>query len=181
MPRATIPARLADLECELDVPPGFAEPPLPGGDTDFSDPSAMGALTLMASPVAAVFVTVSARPAYEDGSVMEWYSFLAGKFGIGTTSLMPGRVGGRVHRHAAVLAEGEMEQDGLRLKIVLAALEDGGRFVIVQAMCPEELWASFEGPLRKAVGSFELARPKGATAPLFPDTPVPGLERVGEE
>ena len=74
-----------------------------------------------------------------------------------------------------------MEQDGLRLKIVLAALEDGGRFVIVQAMCPEELWASFEGPLRKAVGSFELARPKGATAPLFPDTPVPGLERVGEE
>lgn len=173
MPRTTVPARLADLECELELPAGFAEPPLPGGDVDFSDVSAMAPITLMASPVAAAFLTVSARPAYEDGSVMEWYSFLAGKFGISTLKLMPGHVGGRVHRHPAVLAEGEMEQDGTRLKLVLAAMEDGGRFLIVQAICPEELWPSYEAPLRTAVASFELARPRGSTVPLFPDTPIP--------
>lgn len=172
MARVTVPARLADLEFELEVPAGFAEPPLPGGETDFADPSVTAPLTLLASPVAAAFVTVSARPAYDGGSVMEWFGYLLGHHGITATSLMPATVGGRVHRHGAVVAEGHQTQEGTLLRMVMALVEDGGRLVVVHAMCPDELWASYGEGLRGAVMSFELARPKGPTAPLVPGAAV---------
>lgn len=168
MPIMTIPARLADLEFEIEAPPGFAEPPLPQSDPDFNDPTVTGPLTLLASPVAAAFLTVSARPAYEEGSVLQWLIYLTRHHGITTTALTPGEVGGRRHRHPAVIAEGHQVQDGTNLRMVFAGLEDGGRFVIIHAMCPEELWASYGEGLRAAVASFELARPQGPRAPVVP-------------
>jgi hypothetical protein len=168
MATMTIPARLADLEFEIDAPPGFMEPPLPESDPDFNDPTVTGPLTLLATPVAAAFLAVAARPAYEEGSVLQWLIYLARHYGITTTALTPGEVGGRRHHHPAVIAEGRQVQDGTNLRMVFAALEDGGRLVIIHAMCPEELWPSYGEGLRAAVASFELARPQGPKAPLVP-------------
>lgn len=171
MPRMTFPAKLADLEFSIEAPAGFGQPPLPEDEQpDFQEVTKTFPLALLASPVAMVVLTVSARPAYADGSVLQWLHFLAAHFGITLTGLMPGNVGPK--RTPAILGEGKQEQDGTHLRMLFAAIEDGGRLVLVHAMCPEELWASFEAPLRVAVNSFDLARPRGATAPLVPEEPA---------
>lgn len=168
MSRTTFPARLADLEFSLELPTGFITPPLPEDETDFDDPTKTAPLTLIASPVAAVLLAISARPAYEDGSVIQWLTYLAAHHEITLTKLMPGKLG----PHPAVLAEGKQVQDGTALNMLFAAVEDGGRLIVLNALCPTELWASYEQPLRRAIETFELARPRGQTTPLVPGVPT---------
>jgi hypothetical protein len=167
---------LADLAFALDVPAEFVEPDVLREEIDFSDPTKSFPLLLVSSPVATALITVSARPAYDDGCVEQWLRFLADHFGMSLSSVRQGRVGDQESGHPAVLAEAEQVQDGTLLRFRLAALEDGGRFVIVMAMAPAELWPSYGVALEAAVGSLRLTRPKGSQTPLMLGfTPGPKL------
>lgn len=165
------PSRIADLGFSLSLPRGFALPELPPGDPDFSNPTTMHPIGVGMSQVALAVLSVSARPAYDDGSVMDWLRYLADEQGLTLSTLMPGHVG----PHPAVLADAHQEQDGMPLRLRLAALEDGARFLIIMAMSPAELWPSFGDAMGRALESFRLDNPRGPTAPLVPGTPVPAL------
>lgn len=156
--RRAFPARLADLAFALDVPADFVAHELPGEDTDLSDPSLSAPLAVLSSPVAAAVVSVAARPAYDDGSVLEWSTFLLAQAGITPTSLMPGTVGS--------------------VRLDFAWVEDGGRLVTLNTLCPAQLWPSFGDVLQRALRSFELDEPRGPRAPLAPGAPVRTLAEI---
>lgn len=179
--RRSFVAPLADLDFNMLVPEGFAQPPLPERTPDFDNPAFTAALTLLSSPVAMALLTVSARPAYADGSVIDWARFLCDQNNITLTGLMPGRIGGAAGWHPAILAQGRSVQQEANLQLRIAIFEDGGRLVIIQGMCPEELAPSYLSTLEQSVMSLEIARPKGPTVPLVPDAPVPAYQPIQSE
>ncbi len=171
MPRLNFPARLAEISFSIDVPDSFVVAALPEDSLDFSKPGHLAPLAMLPSQVAMAVVLVAARPAYEDGSVMEWFHFLAEHHAVPFSGLMPGRIGDD-NRHPAIILDGTQVQDGTLLRYHAALLEDGGRIILVQAMCPDELWPSFGEPITAAVASFTLDAPRGTTAPLVPGAPA---------
>lgn len=160
---------LANLDFTIGLPRGFVVREIPpeaaNEQPDFSDPTKVHALGIAMSEVAMAVLTVAARPAYEDGSVYEWIRYLATEQGLTLTTLMPGRVG----PHPAILLDAEQVQDGTALRFRVAALEDGGRFVVVMGMAPAELWPSYGASLAAGVESFTLQSPQGGTSPLVPN------------
>lgn len=172
MPRTNVPARLAEIAFSIDVPDSFVATPLPEDDHNFDTPAHLAPLTAFHSPVAMAVVIVAARPAFSDGSVIEWFRYLAEHHGVPFSGLMPGCVGD-ADRHPAIILDGTQDQDGTLLRYHAALLEDGGRIILVQAMCPDELWPTFGERITAAVKSFTLASPRGATAPLVPGAALP--------
>ena len=171
MPRTHFPSRLAEIAFSMDVPDSFVVAPLPDDDLDFEKPGHLAPLAILHSQVAMAIVLVAARPAYADGSMMDWFRFLAEHHSVPFSELMPGHVGDAT-RHPAIILEGTQSQDGTLLRYHAALLEDGGRIILVQAMCPDELWPSFGERITASVASFTLDAPRGATAPLVPGVPV---------
>lgn len=174
--RQCFPARLANLEFSVLPPTGFIAQDLPAEEHDFDVPTTCAPVLVMSSQIAMAVVTVACRPAYGDGSVIDWAKYLAEHAGITLTGMMPGTLRGEHFEHPAILAEGHQTQEGTLFRLRFAMLEDGGRLAMILAMCPHELWPSYGAALEEAVGSFELARPKGPTAPLVPGIPVPQLK-----
>lgn len=160
------PARLAELGFSMEVPEGFAQPPMPEVELNFDEPTFSAPLALIASQFAAAFIAVAARPAYSDGAISQWFGYLANHFGMQVSGQAAATVGSK--NHPALVADCAMVQDGTTMRIIVAALEDGGRFVTVQGICPEELWPSYGEALRNAVLSFTLDNPRGSTVPLMP-------------
>lgn len=177
--RVAFPSRMANLAFSIEKPEGFDVIDFPSEECDFNNPTFSAPLGFMSSSVAVALLTVAARPAYEDGSVMDWLRYLTDHFGITLKTLMPGRVGGATHWHQAILAHGEQTQEGTLLQLRIASFEDGGRLVTVHGFCPAELAPSYMPMLEHCVQSIELAEPQGPTAPLAGDLPVPALEAVG--
>lgn len=165
MPVIHVPAYLADLAFSIDAPPDFADPGTPREDVDFENPALCAPLVLLASPVAMAIITVSARPVYETGSVLQWTRYLTEFYGIDLGNWRSGTIGGG-HLHPAILAEGTQTQEGTDLRIAIAAFEDGGRFVLATAICPEQLWPGLGEGMTRAIHSITLVRPKGPTRDL---------------
>lgn len=171
MPRLTFPPRLAEIAFSIDVPDSFVVAALPEDDLDFDKPAHLAPLAILHSQIAMAVVIVAARPAYSDGSVMDWFRFLAEHHAVPFSGLMPGHIGaGQVH--PAIILDGTQTQDGTLLRYHAALLEDGGRIIMVQAMCPDELWPSFGDRITAAVASFTLDAPRGTTASLVPGAPA---------
>lgn len=158
----TFPPRLADLGFTMGVPEGFVEAQIPAEDTDFSDPTKSAPIAVLSSQVALAVIAVAARPAYEDGTVLDWLRFLSAQYKIDLQHVLVRGVGkGGVH--PGITAFGVQYQEGTKLQLALIAFEDGGRFVTAHGMCPAELWPSYGAALSAAVESITLANPKGPT------------------
>jgi hypothetical protein len=163
------PARIADLEFTIDVPPDFVRPELPQEEPDFDNTTVSFPLAMVVSPVALVLVAVAARPVYETGSVLQWMRYLAGHFGMTLRNVRTDTVAGG---QRAIFADGDQEQDGTPLRFTLVAFEDGGRFITAHAMCPAVMWPSFGEALERAVRSIVLARPMGQTRDVDTTTAI---------
>jgi hypothetical protein len=162
--RKLFPAQLAELEFEMLVPDGFITPEMPREDVDFSDPTKSAPLAVVTSQVALALIAVAARPAYEDGTVLQWLRFLASHFKIDLQHV-------QVHEESEgqpgrITAFGTQFQEGTRLNLMIVAFEDADRFVTAHAMCPVELWPSFGDALSRSVESIRLTQPKGSRHPL---------------
>lgn len=160
-----IPPALADLGFSIEIPDGFIHADIPQTDVNFDNPTESAPLGLFSSQVALALIAVAARPAYETGSVLQWVKYLCDHFGIDIKSFKAATTTG-AHKHPAILAECEQEQNGEQLRLALVAFEDGTRFVTAHAMCPVELWPSYGAQLTAAVQSLSLASPKGPTHDL---------------
>ncbi len=175
LPRQTFPARTADLGFSMEMPVGFHNPPLPDEKPDFSNPVATVPLLVTASPIALALITVSARPAYEDGSLVEWFTYLTNHHEMSVSNLREIMIGGLTKNHPGLGAEGSQMQDGIELAMRFAVFEDGARLVIGHAICPREIENSYMVTLGQCIRSIELTDPKGPTVPILPGRPVPEL------
>lgn len=181
LPRVKFPARIAALDFSMEMPIGFYHPDLPKDEPNFDDPTVSAPLMLTASPIAMALIAVAARPAYTEGSVSRWVGFLTSHFGISITEMHPGRVGGLLKWHPAILASGTQVQDGVELSMKFVFFEDGGHLISAHAMCPKELEDSYLGTLHHCIETIELENPKGPTAMLMPEEfggTVPTLELI---
>lgn len=163
MKRQSFAADIADLDFSMLVPDGFVQPPIPAGITDSIDldsPTESLPLALVASPVAAAFVTVAARPAYADGTVEQWLGYLAEHFGVALGEVQVARIG---DAHDGIAAQGHQIQDGTQMILFLVAFEDGGRLVTGHGLAPAVLWPSFGEQLVRSVLSIRLDRPRGGS------------------
>lgn len=163
--RLSVPSRFSgipQLAFSIEAPAGFEAPGVPEEKPRFEDPKFMMPLWLAGSPVALAIVAVSARPAYDDGSVEDWLRFLGGEQGLTFTTLGPGKLG----PHPAIVADATQVQEQTPLRMRIAAFEDGGMLYIVMTMAPEALWPSYGAGLENAVASFRLDRPIGSSRPL---------------
>ncbi len=159
-----VPARIADLAFRIAAPRDWISHPMPEEDVDFSVPTAVVPLVLVAAPWAAVVLTVAVRPTFEDGTVQDWSLFLLDSQGIRPTAIMPATIG-NVHGLAGV---GRQQQDDTWMEIRFAFFEDGGRFVYLGLFAPDAISAPLEPIWQTALRDFVLARPQGQTVPVGP-------------
>ena len=163
--RHQIPTRfpaLPNLAFSASTPSDFVTPELPCARPNFEDPTFMMPLWAASSPIALAVLAVAVRPAYDNGTLTDWLTYLAGEQGLALTNLRTAKLGS----HPALLASAEQVQEGTALNLRLAAFEDGGYLFIITAMCPAELWPSFGPVLEAAVESIQLTEPLGATRPM---------------
>lgn len=156
----TIPPAIANLGLSIDIPDGFVRAELPPSEVDFDNPTQSAPLAIFSSQVALALITVAARPAYETGSVLQWLKYLCDSYGIDIKSFKASATKGE-HKHPAIFAECEQEQNGEQLRLAIVAIEDAGRLVTVHGMCPAELWPSYGDQLTAAVQSISLTAPQG--------------------
>lgn len=166
LPRKTYTNRYADLDFSMKIPMGFVECDLPTDVPDFSRPDVSLPLLVMAAPVDMTLIAVAARPAYLEGTVRDWLVSVCERFNIRLLSIGPTYVGGLRKNHPAIMATGLQDKDGTELVMSIVALEDGGRFVTIHAMCPREIEPTHMSTMEGCIHSFELIRHKGVTAKL---------------
>ena len=157
-----VPPRVADLAFVYDRPREFHVVELPPEQPRFEDANYFMPLHVSMAGYGAVLITVSARPAYEDGSVEDWVRHHAGRLMGEVQSVREGRVG----ELRGMVAEAVQESEAGRMRSRAFFFEDGGRLVVVGAMAPEAVWGSVEGMLQHAISTFRLAMARGQTTPL---------------
>ncbi|MEZ0263845.1 MAG: hypothetical protein ACAI43_03890 [Phycisphaerae bacterium] len=172
----TITPPIAHLEFQMLVPPGWAPSDMPEQSPDFSEPKAfLGLAVYVLNPLFGI-VAVTARPAYEDGTVIDWIRYLAREEKFEVETCEPFAVG--PHKGVSVLATQAQEAGTMRLRA--AVFEDGGSMYVVTGMAPVENWLGAQGMIDLMIGSIRLTKPKGPTARLSPDDKAPPAGPVAE-
>ncbi|HYE17216.1 MAG TPA: hypothetical protein VEA69_02170 [Tepidisphaeraceae bacterium] len=173
----TITPPIAHLEFQMLVPPGWAPSDMPEQSPDFNEPKAFLALAVYVLNPLFGIVAVTARPAYDDGTVIDWIRFLAREEKFEVETCEPYAVG--PHKGVSVLATQVQEAGTLRLRA--AVFEDGGSMYVITGMAPVENWPSVQGMVEMMIGSIRLTKPKGPTARLSPDDEAPPAGPVAPE
>jgi hypothetical protein len=157
-----VPARIAGLSFTYLRPADFHAIELPDETPDFEQPEKFFPLQIVMANFGAVLFTVSARPAYGDGSVEDWAHFLARESAMKILSVQPSTLAGMPT--IQVEATQEAEVGTMRIRMVL--LEDGTRLLNLMIIAPASIWDSVEQTLQLTLSSFRLADKRGATAVL---------------
>ncbi len=156
----------------LSLPPGWQPADLPDVELKFDDPKFLLPLAVLAHGPTYSVLAVAARPAYEDGTVLQWFRYLSGEQSWQVESMYPTDLG----PHRAVGATFLQKQDdGSHTRGRAALFEDGQRMFAVTLFCPVENFDAM-GPLFDHVlASFHLAEPQGRTVPLDPEEEQAGI------
>jgi len=165
----TITPPVAPLEFTILVPPGWERVMPPNQSPDFSDPKAFLALAIFTHPMIYGIVSIVARPAYGDGTLLDWLRYLAREQGFDVELCEPFTAGGKPA--VSIVATQDQEQGQVRLRVAL--IEDGGSMIVATGMAPVEHWMSAQGMMEMMISSFALTKPQGRTARLTPDDPEP--------
>ena len=154
----TFPARIAELGFTAQLPADWINHELPNEDADFSDPTQLVPLAIVTAPYAAIVFAFAARPAYEDGTLHDWATFL-----LNHNQLQPRAVGNAIVAGvAAVVGEAVQPSDLGTMVVRFAFLEDGGRLVNLTFTAPELLADSVRDAWFALLRSFTLETPKVA-------------------
>lgn len=153
----------------LDCPPEWAQLEIPTETPNFEDPGAFMPQAVLMSPVGAILFSVAARPAFADGSVIEWAQFLLKHHNMEFTQLMPGTLNGV----QCIRAMATQASDAGPMQLAVAFFEDGGSIIHVTAMAPQQLWGSVEPMFNRMFDSFVFIKTQGASHPLVPSQTPP--------
>lgn len=163
--RVEVPDRIAELGFSFLLPADWRRVDLPPDEPKFDQPDYFIPLSINMAVYGAIVFVVAARPAYDDGAVDAWLSYLCGSQKIHRDVIRATQVG----PHPAVACDGEQPSEAGPMKLRLTLLEDGGRMVNIMAMAPAALWGSVEPTLKTMIESVRLATPRGPTVRLIMD------------
>ncbi|MBN8599057.1 MAG: hypothetical protein J0L78_15400 [Planctomycetes bacterium] len=164
--RLTFRDRPSDLDFVLKVPLGFTEMELAGQGCGIGLAAGFDRLLELSSPGVDAEILVVGRANLGAGTVRDQFAALCPECAITLLSIGPAYVGGLHKNHPAILATGLHKRGEKELVMSFVALEDGGRFVIAQALCTRELEPKRMKRLEECIYSLELVRHKGPTAKL---------------
>lgn len=175
------PSRVADLGFIVELPRDWTSHSLPEPTKlEFSDPTVFAPLAVVTAPHAALIFTVAARPAYGDGTVHEWASYL-----LSINSLTPRALGDhRVGATPAIVGEAVQDSELGPMVVRFAFCEDGRRLLNITLSAPAPLASAMRNVWFSALASFTLTKSRGSSVPLYPVAdPVPAqvagpVERV---
>ncbi|MBL8885017.1 MAG: hypothetical protein JNK16_00030 [Phycisphaerales bacterium] len=161
--RSTFHERPLDLDFIMKVPVGFAEKGLAGLACGIGRAPGFVPLLEISSPGVCAGISVMGRANFGEGTVRDQFVALCPECGITLLSIGPAYVGGLHKNHPALLATGLHRDGENELVMSFVAMEDGGRFVVAQALCTRELEPRFMKRLEDCIYSIELVRHKGPT------------------
>jgi len=152
------PARIADLGFAAQLPTDWIAHELPSEEIDFSDPTKLVPLAIVAAPHATIAFAIAARPAYDDGTLHDWASFH-----LNHNQLNPRAIGSdQVAGVPAVIGEATQGSDVGPILVSFAFLEDGGRLFNLSLTAPELLADAVRDAWFAMLQSFTLESPKGS-------------------
>lgn len=155
----SFPSRIADLGFSADLPADWISHDLPAEEPDFSNPAFCFPLAVVTAPHAAVVFAAAARPAYENGALSDWAGYLLGENGLTPRAIGAGLAG----TLPAICGEAVQDSDLGPMVVRFAFLEDGGRLVNLSFSAPEMLDSAVRDVWFRALASFTLETPRGAT------------------
>ncbi len=125
---------------------------------NFSNPPLLVPLAIVTAPHAAIVFVFAARPAYDDGTVHDWATYL-----LNHNQLQPRAIGcDMIAGVRAVVGEAVQPSDLGPMVVRFAFLEDGNRLVNLMLTAPELLADSVRDAWFAMLKSFTLETPKGS-------------------
>jgi hypothetical protein len=158
---ATSPA-LPRFAFEINLPPDCRRLPQPGEVPDFSQPTTFASLGTFVATYGTFVFSVTARPAYGEGSVRDWLFDLCQQRGLEIEHAAPAQLAGEP---AATCLATQKTSSGL-MKVRLTLLEDDGRLFVLTAAAPAALWRARVNTFDEMFASFKLLEKFGATVSL---------------
>jgi len=152
------------LSFRFDRPRSWRVLELPEEEAQFENPEFMLPLSVCMAPYGAVVHSVAVRPAYGDGAVAQWMTWLCEKQGIAMEPLKATALA----ESPAIEGEGIQDTEAGRMRMRIVFLEDGRRLFTMTCMAAEEIWPSVSPVFERMLGSFRLDEVHGATALLEP-------------
>jgi hypothetical protein len=154
----TFPARIADLGFTAQFPADWISHQLPQEDPDFSNPTNLVPFAIVSAPHAAIVFGFAARPAYDDGTLSDWASYL-----LNHNQLKPRALGmDQTAGVPAVIGEATQDSELGPMVVRFAFLEDGGRLINLTFTAPELLADTVRDAWFALLQSFTLVTPKGS-------------------
>ena len=152
------PSRIAELGFTAQLPADWIAHELPPEEPDFSNPTNCFPLAIVAAPHAAIVFAFAARPAYDDGTLLDWATYL-----LNHNQLKPRAIGADIVAGVpAMIGEATQESDLGTMLVRFAFLEDGGRLINLSLTAPEQLADSVQAAWFGMLASFTLETPKGS-------------------
>lgn len=178
MTRREFPARVADLAFSMDVPQHWQEPELPPFSDDWSDPTMFVPLILFVAQTSPIVLTVAARPSYENGTIADWVPWILSEQKMEVQLMSAGALG---PHYAFIGAARQGETDIGPMVTRFAFFEDGGRFVNISLIAPEQVSPELDDVWKQMLKTFELKNPRGSTSsPKIERKPDPVVEEYYE-
>jgi len=154
----TFPSRIADLGFTANLPSDWITHQLPTEEADFSNPTFLVPLAIVTAPHAAIVFAFAARPAYDDGTLNDWATYL-----LNHNLLQPRAIGmDQAAGVPAVIGEAVQPSDLGPMVVRFAFFEDGGRLINLTFTAPEVLADSVRDAWFALLQSFTLQTPKGS-------------------
>lgn len=160
----TVAPPVPNLEFNILLPLDWTRHELPREEVDFENPTAFMPLAVFVHNPSYSIFSVAARPAYENGTLLDWLKYLAADQKWSVESLSPFET--NAGTGASAVATQDNEGGKTRLRAVV--LEDGKRVITVTAMTPVESWDGAAELFDFMLRSFSLLTPQGQTVPLAP-------------
>jgi hypothetical protein len=154
----TFPSRLADLGFTAQLPADWIAHELPTEAVDFANPTFLVPLAIVTAPHAAIVFAFAARPAYDDGTLPDWATYL-----LNHNQLQPRAIGqDQVAGVPALIGEATQDSELGPMVVRFAFLEDGGRLINLTFSAPELLADAVREAWFAMLQSFTLETPKGS-------------------
>lgn len=172
----TFPSRIADLGFSVELPESWQPQALPDETPDFEDGTRLYGLAAAVAPYAALVFAAAARPAYADGTVLDWTRWLVQQHAVDLRALGPAQLG----ELPAITGQCATASDLGEMVTHFALAEDGQRLIHVSVTGPaalaRQVWQAWTSVQR----SFTLETPRGSTVPVAPRAevvqPPPGTD-----
>lgn len=170
------PSRIANLGFFVPLPSSWQAQDLPEEEPAFDDPTRLFGLGAAAAPYAAIVLAAAARPAFDNGTVLDWSRFLIERNGVSINTMGPATLGELPAIIGQCNADSDMGPTGTTgpfgpMCTHFAFAEDGGRLIYLSVTGPQALSSHLWQVWQQILRGFRLASPQGPTVAVMPAAP----------